>query len=68
MNTWRVWAVAHVVSGRHRERLVLIVPTCPRCRQSHTHNAALGFAHGRRKAPCGVRYTLHVDRAVERAA
>lgn len=58
---WRVHAVTYVVAGRCRSRFVLIVSRCPRCGQSHTHTAPMGFVAGMRTAACGVRYVVIVD-------
>ncbi len=62
-NTGRIWQVytkGFVIRGRTRSRLALVVLECPRCREAHEHRAALEFVSGKRTAPCGVRYVVHV--------
>lgn len=60
---WHVHPAAFLVAGRTRDRLVLIVAICPRCRKSHTHAAPPDFAAGMRTAACGARYVVLVDRS-----
>ncbi len=57
---WQVFAKTYIITGHTRSRLALVVLECPRCREAHEHRAALEFVSGKRTAPCGVRYVVHV--------
>lgn len=52
-----VLAETHVVSGRFRSRLLLLV-VCE-CRAIHVHYGPLGMVAAVRQAACGRRYTVH---------
>ncbi len=56
---WHVHAHTFLVSGRTRDRLVLVVLSCPRCSRRHEHCASPEFIAGIRTAPCAVRYVVH---------
>lgn len=59
-----VLAETHVVAGRVRSRLLLVV-VCE-CGARHVHYGPLTMVAGVRQAACGRRYTLHTGYELSR--